>query len=158
MLRLAKILKSNGTNGGLLIGLLDIRPDDIDTTEPVFVTFDGIPVPFFIQDIRPKGSSGAIIHLNDVHNLKDSEEMVGRFICIDADEEDDEDSVIGWEVYDGDTLLGNISDLEMIPGNTCLCIERPDGTQLLVPYHEDLVTKTERRRKRLFLSLPSGLY
>ena len=61
MLQIAKILKSNGTDGGLLIGLHDIDASEIDLEEPVYITFDGLPVPFFILDITPKGTSKAII-------------------------------------------------------------------------------------------------
>ena len=78
MLQIAKILKSNGTDGGMLFSFRDIDVTQIDLKEPVFINFDGLPVPFFILDIQKKGYSKAVVHLNDVMNLQDAEEMVGR--------------------------------------------------------------------------------
>jgi len=46
MLRIAQVLKSNGTQGELLVSFFDVSPEDIDLEEPVFVYFDGLPVPF----------------------------------------------------------------------------------------------------------------
>ena len=37
MLRIGKVLKSNGTEGGLVMSFLDIIPEDIDLQEPVFI-------------------------------------------------------------------------------------------------------------------------
>ena len=49
MLPIAKILKSDGTDGGLLISERGVDFfSDIDRKEPVFIEFDGLPVPFFI--------------------------------------------------------------------------------------------------------------
>ena len=80
MLQIAKILKSNGTDGGILIGVRDIDVNEIDLKEPVFINFDGLPVPFFIQDLQQKGTSKAVVHLNDVNSLEDAEEIVGRAV------------------------------------------------------------------------------
>ena len=66
MLQVAKVLKSHGTDGGILLGFRGIDPEDIDTTEPVFIYFDELPVPFFIQTLRRRGMDKAIVSLNDV--------------------------------------------------------------------------------------------
>ncbi|MCQ2183353.1 MAG: hypothetical protein MJY89_08145 [Bacteroidales bacterium] len=154
MLQIAKILKSNGTDGGLLIGMRDIEADDINLKEPVFIEFDGLPVPFFIQDITPKGTSKAIIHLNDIKNLEDAEEMVGRAVSIDFDQEgDDEEDFIGWIVYDRKKKVGTVDGFEDIPGNPCLAIG-----DILIPLHEDFVVSIDDDRRELFLDLPEGLY
>ena len=56
MLRVAQVLKSNGTDGELLISFLDIAPEDIDLQEPVFIEFDGLPVPFYFESFTPRGT------------------------------------------------------------------------------------------------------
>ena len=66
MLQIAKVLKSNGIDGDILIGIRDIEIQDIDLKEPVFIYFDGLPVPFFIESISPKGTGKAIVHITDV--------------------------------------------------------------------------------------------
>jgi 16S rRNA processing protein RimM len=159
MLPIAKILKSNGIDGDVLIGLLGIDAEEIETTEPVFVEFDGLPVPFFIERITPKGSTRAIVHLTDVDNLQDAEEMVGREILLDAeDEEDDFEDFTGWTVYDGGRLVGTATGLEDIPGNPCLCVAPASGSgEVLIPLHEDFIISADPSSRTLTMSLPEGL-
>ncbi len=155
MLQIAKIIKSNGTDGGILIGVRDIEIGQIDTKEPVFIEFDGLPVPFFIQDICQKGSSRAIIHLNDVCSLEDAEEIVGRAICVEDSDEDEEteEDFTGWTVYDKKHKLGAVDGIEEIPGNPCLYIG-----DILIPLHEDFVISIDEDNRELHLDLPEGLY
>lgn len=154
MLQIAKILKSNGTDGGILIGMRDIDASDINLKEPVFIEFDGLPVPFFILDITPKGTSKAIVHLNDVLNLQDAEEIVGRAVYINSEEEEEEDDdFLGWTVYDKQTRIGIVDGFEDIPGNPCLAIG-----DILIPLHEDFVISIDDSARELVLDLPSGLY
>ena len=154
MLQIAKILKSNGTDGGVLVGLYDVTPEEIDLKEPVYIEFDGLPVPFFILDISPKGSSKAIIHLNDVENLTDAEELVGRAIMADIEFEEDEfEDFTGWKILDNGKTVGICTGIEPIPGNPCLMIGG-----ILIPLHEDFIIGADPALKELNLDLPKGLY
>lgn len=153
MLQIAKILKSNGTDGGILIGLHDICVSDLDPKEPVYIYFDGLPVPFFIQDIQPKGTSKAIVHLNDIENLKDAEEVVGRDVFIEGEwEEEQEEDFTGWTLYNREAKVGTITGLEPIPGNPCLYVG-----DTLIPLHEDFVLSVDPDTQTLVLDLPDGL-
>ena len=153
MLPVAKILKSNGIGGDVLIGLLGFDASEINTEEPVFIEFDGLPVPFFIESLTPRGNTRAIVHLTDVNNLADAEEMVGREICIDAEEDDDEfEDFTGWTLYDGERHVGTVDGLEDIPGNPCLIVG-----DALVPLHEDLIISADPASRTLVMDLPEGL-
>ena len=61
--QVAQVLKSNGTDGELVLGFRDIAPDDINLNEPVFIVFDGLPVPFFIESFTKRGNSKALVRL-----------------------------------------------------------------------------------------------
>ena len=153
MLPVAKILKSNGTEGDILIGLLSIDAEEINTEEPVFVEFDGLPVPFFIEKMTPRGNTRAVVHLTDVDSLADAEELVGRQICLDGDDSaNDEEDFTGWSLYDNDRLVGIIDGLEDIPGNPCLCV-----ADALVPLHEDFIVSADPEKRVLVMNLPEGL-
>lgn len=157
MFRIAKVLKSNGTDGDILIGLSDIAIEEIDTKEPVFIEFDGLPVPFFFDSLRPKGNGKAIAHITDVDSLEDAEEIVGRAMSVDyLEEEESGEDFIGWTLYDGDVEVGPVTDIEDIPGNPCLDV-LVDGKTVLIPFHEDFVESVDGKRKRLVLNVPSGL-
>ena len=62
--QIAQVLKSNGTDGEVAISFRDIAPEDISTEEPVFIYFDGLPVPFFIESFtRRLPASGILLML-----------------------------------------------------------------------------------------------
>ena len=159
MLQIAKILKSNGTDGGILIGVRDIEIGQIELKEPVFIEFDGLPVPFFIQDIQQKGTGKAIVHLNDVCNLEDAEEIVGRDIFIEGEwEDDDEEDFTGWTILNRGTILGVVSGMEPIPGNPCLYVQTESAGEVLIPLHEDFVLEIDEDNRKMTLDLPEGLW
>jgi len=153
MLQIAKILKSNGTDGGLLIGVRDIEVGQIELQEPVFIEFDGLPVPFFIQDIQQRGTSKAVIHLNDIVNLEDAEEVVGRPVFIEGEwEEEEEMDFTGWTLLNRGQRVGTVTGMEPIPGNLCLYVG-----ETLVPLHPDLILSADPATRILDLDLPEGL-
>ncbi|MGM9753970.1 MAG: ribosome maturation factor RimM [Candidatus Cryptobacteroides sp.] len=159
MFRIAKVLKSNGISGDLLVSAPEVGLAEI--TGPVFIEFDGLPVPFFIEKCAPKGGK-YIIHLTDIDSLQDAEEVVGAYIFSEeqccADAEDDEADFSGWKVFDSEHYIGKVSGIAPIPGNYCLCIERPEGDEIMIPLHPDFITDVRKEKEELVLSLPEGLY
>lgn len=156
--KIAKVLKSNGTDGELLISFFAMDPEDLEITEPVFILFDGLPVPFFVQSLRRRGQNKALVHLNGIYDLKDCEEVCGKDIYLPADAEaaygeGDFSFLVGWELRDAGKSLGRIADFVDIPGNPCLELE--DGR--LVPLHEDFITAVDEDAAVVEMELPSGL-
>ena len=158
MQRIAQVLKSNGTEGELLISFFDVAPEDIDLQEPVFIEFDGLPVPFYFESFVQRGTSRALVRITGVHSLKDADELAGASVYADYFEEEEEGDLTGWTVKtpEGETI-GTISDYEDIPGNTCLWVQRPDGTEVLLPFHEDLVQALDEDAQTITLTIPEGL-
>ena len=155
--QIAKVLKSNGTDGGLLVGFRDIDPEDISLGEPVFIYFDGIPVPFFISDLTQRGNTRAIVHLNDVTSLEDAEELVGQSVWVDWEEEEGDGEglgdLVGWTLAGAGRITGFLD----IPANPCLEVETKNGTSVLVPFHEDLILSADPDARVLEMEIPDGL-
>ena len=157
MLKVAQVLKSNGTDGGLLLSFLDVAPEDIDLQEPVFIVFDGLPVPFYFESFTPRGVNRAIVHLTGVHSLKDADELSGAEVFADYFEEEAEDDLMGWTVLSPEgALVGTVTDYEDIPGNLCIYVNTPGG-EVLLPLHQELVISTDPSAKVLTLVIPEGL-
>ena len=158
MLRIAQVLTSNGTEGELLISFFDIGPEDIDLQEPVYIEFDGLPVPFYFESFTPRGTSRALVRLTGVRSLKDADELAGRAILADYFEEEDEESLTGWTVVDESRgIIGVVSDYEDIPGNTCIWVKRPGGDEVLLPLHEDLIQWMDQASRQISMNIPDGL-
>jgi len=157
MLQVAKVLKSNGTEGGILIGLCEIAIDELDQKEPVYIEFDGLPVPFFFEELTPKGNTRALARLTGIRSLKDAEEIVGKAVYADYFEEDaNGEDFSGWTLLDKGNKVGTIQGLEPIPGNPCLIV-KTSNDEILVPLAEELILNINEKKRELNLDLPDGL-
>ncbi|MCF0178195.1 MAG: hypothetical protein HUJ90_06170 [Bacteroidales bacterium] len=147
-----RILKSYGTDGGLLVSSA-MAPSDFPKNEPVFITFDEIPVPFFVENWHLFGSNRIYIKLEDIDSLESAEELVGKDIVTKA-EADAEDDVVGFKVINADTkeIVGTVSSFIDIPGNPCL-----EVGDKIIPCHEDLIKKVDLRKKEIIIKIPEGL-
>ena len=103
MQQIAQVLKSNGTDGELVMSFREIAPEDINQKEPVFIYFDGLPVPFFIESLVKRGNSKVLVHLTGIKNQEDVEEIAGKAVYIEDDilpelslEEDGFVALVGW--------------------------------------------------------------
>lgn len=163
LLKIAQVLKSNGTDGELIIGFRNISPEDIDIQEPVFIHFDGLPVPFFIESFSRRGTGKAIVKLSDINCSDDADEIVGRGLYADTESvateglEDDFSFLVGWDLVDGTGKnVGKISQFMDIPGNPCIEVMTGTG-KILIPLHEDLIISAEAETGLLKMDLPAGL-
>ena len=158
MQRIAQVLKSNGRDGELLVSFSGIAPEEIDLEEPVFIEFDGLPVPFYFEAFSQRGNSRALVRLTGVHSLADADELAGAAVYAENDlYEDEEEDLTGWTVLDADgTRVGTVSAHEDIPGNPCIWVETGHG-ECLLPLREELVLDVDETEKALRMEIPEGL-
>ena len=173
--QIASVLKSNGIEGEIVLGFRSFDPEDIDLKEPVFIIFDGLPVPFFIESIVRRGNSKALVHLTDIRTFDDAEELSGKAVYVRTSslgemslEEDGFEALIGWtllrpvgEIGDSDEIdevveIGEITDYMDIPGNPCIEVETKNGAAM-IPLHEDLILSVDPEYKEIIMSVPDGL-
>ena len=183
--QVAQVLKSNGTDGELVMGFREIAPEDINLNEPVFIVFDGLPVPFFIESFTKRGNSKALVRLTDICSMEDVEEITGKAVYIEEDnlpemslEEDGYAALIGWtllmpeipdqvgEDMEEDTSLpaltgnlyevGEITDFIDIPNNPCIEVETESGA-VMIPLHEDLILSVDPEYQEIIMQIPAGL-
>ena len=152
-----KVLKSYGTAGAVIIGRDGDFLEDLEKNEPVFIEFDGLPVPFFIESIEPKGGR-YLVKFEDIDSLAAAEEIVGREVRLteNADDEDEDDGIVGRIIRNAATgdVVGPVVKFIDFSGNTCIEVEHA-GERVLLPLHEDLIKKV--RKNEIFLTIPDGL-
>ena len=165
--QVAQVLKSNGTDGELVMGFREIAPEDINLKEPVFIFFDGLPVPFFIESFQKRGQSKALVRLTDIRSQEDVEEIAGKGIFIEEDnlpemsiEEDGYAALVGWTVLmPGDDIfieVGDITDFMDIPNNPCIEVETINGA-VIIPLHEDFIISLDPEYQEIIMTIPDGL-
>ena len=173
--QIAQVLKSNGTDGELVLGFREIAPEDINLNEPVFIVFDGLPVPFYIESFTKRGNSKALVRLTDISSMEDVEEITGKAVYIEEDnlpemslEEDGYAALVGWtvltpeipdQVGDDEMALievGEITDFIDIPNNPCIEVETENGA-VMIPLHEDLILSVDPEYQEIIMQIPAGL-
>ena len=180
--QVAQVLKSNGTDGELVMGFREIAPEDINLQEPVFIIFDGLPVPFYIESFTKRGNTKALVRLTDIRSMEDVEEIAGKAVYVEDDqipemslEEDGFAALVGWtlltpeipdqvgdddmEVGDDEMSLievGEITDFIDIPNNPCIEVETENGA-VMIPLHEDLILSIDPEYQEMIMQIPAGL-
>ena len=178
--QIAQVLKSNGTDGELVLGFREIAPEDINLNEPVFIVFDGLPVPFYIESFTKRGNSKALVRLTDICSMEDVEEIAGKAVYIEEGqlpemsiEEDGYAALVGWilltpaenfqseleEMPEEEPALievGEITDFIDIPNNPCIEVETENGA-VMIPLHEDLILSVDPEYQEIIMQIPAGL-
>ena len=172
--QVAQVLKSNGTDGELVMGFREIAPEDINLKEPVFIVFDGLPVPFYIESFTKRGNTKALVRLTGICSMEDVEEIAGKAVYIEDDqlpemsiEEDGFAALVGWtlltpaddlEEDDEPALIevGEITDFLDIPKNPCIEVETENGA-VMIPLHEDLILSVDPEYQEIIMQIPAGL-
>ena len=185
MQQIAQVLKSNGTDGELVMSFREIAPEDINLQEPVFIVFDGLPVPFYIESFAKRGNTKALVRLTGICSMEDVEEIAGKAVYIEEDqlpemsiEEDGYAALVGWvlltpagdfstslemteeesEMTEEPELIevGEITDFLDIPNNPCIEVETENGA-VMIPLHEDLILSVDPEYQEIIMQIPAGL-
>ena len=172
MQQVAQVLKSNGTDGELVMSFRAIAPEDINLQEPVFIVFDGLPVPFFIESFTKRGNSKALVRLTGIHCQDDVDEIAGKAVYIEEGEEQEmsleEDgfaALVGWMLLtpssdSGEDMelieVGEITDFVDIPNNPCIEVETENGA-VMIPLHEDFILAVDEENLEIIMQIPAGL-
>jgi 16S rRNA processing protein RimM len=157
----ADIQKTFGAHGELIIKLWTTAPEEINTTEPVFVVFDGLPVPFYFKSFEARGNNRALVVFDDMESQKLAEELVGKKLLLPDNHKQpdtgEEEALTGFSVTDKQHgLLGIVTGYMDIPGNPCLQVEHK-GKELIIPFNEAIVLCINRKKRTLETALPEGL-
>ena len=148
-----RILKSYGTDGGVIISAPEVDIEE-RKSEPAFIDFDGLPVPFFIEEASPRGGAKYFVKLEDIDTLEQAEELVGKEINFDDEEDDDFEDIVGYTVIDQNgKKIGKITAFEDIPGNPC--VEIAGGA--LIPCPDECILDVDQKKKTIKLQIAEGL-
>ena len=170
LLPVGRIVKSYGTEGVVMIAFQEGVTDLLKRNEPVWLFYDGLPVPFYIQSLQGKGPRKAIVRLEDIDTLADAEEAAGKEVWLDPTDypelsETDThiltedgltlEDLVGFALLDQDgRSAGTIADIQDYSGNICLELS---GSGALVPFHDDLIIDIDIEKKTLTMSISEGL-
>lgn len=169
--QIARIIKSYGTEGDVMIAFPEEMYGILKKEEPVFLFYDSLPVPFFIRSIQKKGPRKAIVRFGDIDTAEEAEEASGKEIFADpslhpelsgTEEHILPEDGLTLEDLKGFSLIdqnghtaGIIGDIQDFSGNICF---EMSGSGILVPFHDDLIIGVDPEERTLTLRIEEGLF
>lgn len=160
---IGQILKLYGFDGTVIVKLDKSPLKDIKKRESVFLEIQGRPVPFFIAESVMHGRGLLRVRFEGYDSADKIREFIGcRILLPDNGPVNTQDDILaslkGYKVlhHDGE-IIGTIRDISENPGQWLIIVETISGDEMLIPFHEDLIVKINKRSHVIIMDLPDGL-
>jgi 16S rRNA processing protein RimM len=162
--KIGQITKTHGLKGEVVFNFVDDIFDRTDS-EYLICDMDDILVPFFIEEYRFRSDSSALVKFEDIDSADAALRLRGvdvyfeKKFAVEADE--DEMSLnyfIGFSMEETDgTQIGEIVAIDDNTDNWLFVVERKDGSEVLIPAHDEFVAEFKHEEKVVVVDLPEGL-
>jgi 16S rRNA processing protein RimM len=157
------IQRTHGVNGELQVNWINNFDPEEHNLESVFLSMDGLPVPFFIQSIRSKGNESSLITLDGIDTVIKAQDLITQkvFAEIKRVEPDSElylDDLAGFTIVT--TLgvqVGIVKQLDDFSGNLVFQVINGAGNEVLIPASPDFILEIDEDTKTLVMDIPEGL-
>lgn len=138
---------------------------DEGDAEYVMLKLDGLLVPFFWSEYRFKGQSGVIFKFDDVDTEAEARTLIGAEVFYPREAMSKEaPGLLSWNLLTGylvtdaeGATVGRVKSVDNRSCNVLLIAEREDGSELFLPFHEDLVAELNHEERRIALHIADGL-
>lgn len=158
-----KITKISGFEGAVTV-----RPErdfsgKIPETGSVFLEIDGRAVPFFLQYIEHFADGSVRIKFEDYDSYEKVKEFTGCNVLLSSSgtgtgNEAVHQNLSGFRIInENGSYVGLIARLITNPGQFIIRVKDPDGKEILIPFHEDLIIEIDPERKQIRMIIPDGL-
>lgn len=154
---------------GELNATLDVEDDFLVENPWVIVDMEGIPTPFRVETVRPKGATTSLLKLLGIESEEQARMFVNRPIQADADIvskwlNDDKDGMYaadfqGYTLFDTEgTEIGPITGVNFSSEeNPLFEVKAGDGRTVLVPVADELIESYDPEAKTIVMDIPVGL-
>jgi len=158
-----KITKTHGLKGEVTIKLDVANPSDFQGINYVMMDVNGDIVPYFIESSKVVGDKMFAL-FQDVKTMEQAAGLIGSALYLPKEmlpELDDNDfyfkDIIGYTLVDekhGE--VGVINDVLEYPTQAVIQVMK-DGKEILIPIHDDIIKKVNKKSKVLNVNAPEGL-
>ncbi len=157
------IVKVYGYEGTVTVKLEKAFTENIPETESVFLEIEGKLVPFFISGSDFPGAGNLRLKFSGYDSFEKVNEFTGCRVFLNSPEDQktvvsDPDDLIGYKVFSIDnSFAGTVRKILENPGQWLISVEAEKGNEMLIPFHEDLIIKIDKKKKIIKMDLPEGL-
>ena len=161
---LGKILKTNGSNGHLIVFLDVDDPVRYKNIETVFIGIENDRIPFAIREIELKHRNTARMLFEDIQSDEDAKIYVGRELYLPLSallplkgKRFYFHEITGFTVIDKNHgNIGTLASVLDMPRQSLMQI-RHGSKEILVPLIDEVLVKVDREKKEIHIRAPEGL-
>ncbi|PLX22758.1 MAG: 16S rRNA processing protein RimM [Marinilabiliales bacterium] len=161
---LGSLLKTSGIKGEILLKFNNDCTEEIQELESIFIDVDNKLVPFFIEGIRVKSNSTAVVKLEGIGDDLQAIEFIGLDFYISFEQVDQLQlettefvDVVNYKVFDQNSkFIGVVVEFIDIPKNPLLNVKTEKG-EVLIPAKEEVILAINNNIKEIQLTLTDGL-
>jgi len=163
-LAVGKIVNTHGVRGELRVIPMTSDISRFDYLLYTWIRVDGRLREYRVTKVRYH-KQFVLVKLQGIDNMTDAETLKGCELLVDREHarplEEDEYficDIIGMQVYEGDQLLGELTDvLETGSNDVYVVTDRKTKKEILIPALKSVVTQVDLENKRMQVILPEGL-
>ena len=141
---------------------------DVGALKCVVAEVNGLFVPFFIDAIRSRGADAVLLTIDGITDENEAKLLSRKPLyllngdaALAADDEDDgfyAEDLVGFSALDEDgAVIGKIAGVDSTTANVLFVIDRPDGSEALVPVADEFIDGIDPESAAITLRLPDGL-
>ena len=158
-----KITKTHGLKGEITVKLDVANPEDFKDLRYLLIEDRGNLIPYFIENQKINGDK-MIVRLQDVKKVEQAVAFMGKAVFLPNEfmpELEDDDfyykEIVGFKMIDAlKGEIGEVSDVLEYPTQAVIQVMK-DGKEILIPIHDDIIQKVDKKAKILTVKAPEGL-
>ncbi|QYF91291.1 ribosome maturation factor RimM [Arthrobacter sp. PAMC25284] len=163
-LQVARIGKPHGIRGEVTVQVLTDAPGDRFVPGTEFIVEPATAGPLTVLSAR-WNKDILLLAFEELETRNEAETVRGAKLFIET-EEIDEDDDEGWyeheleglDVRVGDAVVGKVTGLRTLPVQDLLVVTTTDGTEILIPFVEQIVPEVNVGEKFILVTPPPGLF
>lgn len=162
---LGYISRTHGQGGSVLIKLDTDQPERYHAIKNLFIEREGMPFPLFIEAVKPLNQSVIRATLKRCdHSRTAARELVGQAVYLPlsslpplSGKQFYYHEILGFEALSQGEILGEIKAVKEQRTAQDLFVIDHQGRELLVPIIDEFISKIDREKREIHLTLPEGL-
>lgn len=161
----ARVGRAHGIKGEVTVEVRTDEPELRLGPGAVLLTDPASAGPLTIETGRVH-SGRLLLRFAGVHDRSGAEALRNTLLIAEVDPDDkpeDPDEYYDHQLMDLDvvtvdgTEIGRITEISHLPSQDLFVVERPDGTEVLIPFVEEIVTEIDLEEQRAVIDPPPGL-
>ncbi|WP_329115416.1 ribosome maturation factor RimM [Streptomyces sp. NBC_01353] len=161
----ARVGRAHGIKGEVTVEVRTDEPELRLSPGAVLLTDPASTGPLTIETGRVH-SGRLLLRFEGVRDRSAAEALRNTLLIADVDPEEmpeGEDEYYDHQLMDLDVVLadgteiGRITEITHLPSQDLFIVERPDGTELMIPFVEEIVTDIDLEKQQAVINPPPGL-